>query len=188
MKTVSLALPGMILIEPQIFRDDRGHFLESWNEGRYEKAGIVGRFIQDNVSWSRRGVLRGLHFQEPHPQAKLVSVLHGEVWDVAVDIRLGSETFGKWMGMRLSAENGRQLYIPEGFAHGFVVLSEAALFSYKCTDYYHPEAEAAIRWDDPDLAVEWPVAEPFLSGKDRQGMLLRDVPADRLPQLALAQP
>ena len=185
MKVEHLSLSGLILIEPRIFRDDRGHFLESWNQDRYEEAGIDAPFVQDNVSWSAKGVLRGLHFQEPHAQGKLISVLHGEVWDVAVDIRVGSETFGRWLGMTLSAENGRQLYIPEGFAHGFVVVSEGALFSYKCTEYYHPEAELAIRWDDPDLAIEWPVPDPVLSRKDRDGLRLRDVPEERRPHIAL---
>lgn len=175
MNVVDDALPGLRLIEPRIHRDERGHFLESWNRARYEEAGIPGGFVQDNVSWSERDVLRGLHYQEPYAQGKLITVLHGEVWDVAVDIRTDSETFGKWMGLTLSADNGRQLYIPEGFAHGFVVVSDGALFSYKCTDYYHPEAEKTIRWDDPELGIEWPVRHPVLSDKDRAGEPLRSV-------------
>lgn len=175
MKVQELTLPGLRLIEPRIFRDERGQFLETWNQLRYREAGLPRTFVQDNVSWSTRGVLRGLHYQEPHAQGKLVSVLRGEVWDVAVDIRTDSATFGQWMGVTLSAENGRQLYIPEGFAHGFVVLSDGALLSYKCTDYYHPETERTIRWNDPEIGIGWPVEDPILSAKDRAGEPLRSL-------------
>jgi dTDP-4-dehydrorhamnose 3,5-epimerase len=183
MKVTELDLPGVKLIEPKVFRDDRGHFLESYREARYREAGIPDRFVQDNLSYSSRGVLRGLHLQHPRGQAKLVSVLHGEVFDVAVDVRVGSETFGRWTGHRLSADNARQMYVPAGFAHGFLVLSETALFAYKCSDEYVPEAELSIRWDDPAIGIEWPLAEPTLSPKDADAPLLEDVAPDRLPRL-----
>lgn len=181
MKVRETALPGVLLIEPRVFRDERGYFLESWVEERYRVLGDP-RFVQDNLSSSRQGVLRGLHYQEPHAQAKLVSVLHGEVFDVAVDIRVGSPGFGRWEGHVLSAENALQLYIPEGFAHGFAVLSESAVLAYKCTDYYHPGAEGTVRWDDPALAIEWPVRDPLLSPKDRAAAALREIPPGRLPR------
>ena len=159
-------LPGVLVVEPDVFGDERGFFLETWNRTRYENAGLPGNFVQDNLSFSSRGVLRGLHFQNPHPQGKLVHVLQGEVFDVAVDIRVGSPTFGRWVGVSLSSENKRQLWVPEGFAHGFVVTSETALFSYKCTDFYHREAEAGVLWNDPEIGINWPVEEPTLSDKD----------------------
>jgi dTDP-4-dehydrorhamnose 3,5-epimerase len=174
-KIVEMELPGLRLIEAPVFRDERGHFQETWSEERYRDAGIPGPFVQDNVSCSREGVLRGLHFQEPFPQGKLISVQHGTIWDVAVDVRVGSETFGRWQGIEISAGSGRQVYIPEGFAHGFVVLSEFALFSYKCTEYYHPDAERTVRWNDPELAIEWPVREPILSPRDGAAPLLREL-------------
>jgi len=175
MKVTETELPGVLLVEPRIFRDHRGFFFESWSAERYRQAGIPGPFVQDNVSRSSRGVLRGLHFQNPHPQGKLVTVLEGEVFDVAVDLRVGSPTFGKWAGYYLSAENGRQLYIPEGFAHGFVVTSEFAIFSYKCTEYYRPEADRSLRWNDPEIGIEWPVKEPVLSPKDATAPLLNEL-------------
>lgn len=174
-------IPGLLVIEGRVFADSRGAFTELWTEERYREAGITARFVQDNVSWSGRHVLRGLHFQFPHSQGKLVSVLHGEVFDVAVDIRLGSPTFGRWTGYALSERSGRQLYIPEGFAHGFVVLSDSAVFAYKCTDYHQRAAECVVRWDDVDLGIEWPVGTPQLSERDRTALSLRDVPRDRLP-------
>ena len=175
MKVTPTELDGVLLLEPRVFHDERGYFLETWREDRYAAAGVPAAFVQDNVSWSRRGVLRGLHLQRPHPQGKLVQVLHGEVWDVAADVRPGSPSFGRWAGFALSAENARQLWIPEGFAHGFVVLSEQALFHYRCTDVYHPEAEITVRWDDPDLAIAWPVADPLVSPRDAAGVALRDL-------------
>jgi dTDP-4-dehydrorhamnose 3,5-epimerase len=175
-------LPGVLLLKPPVFRDERGFFRETWRAERYAAAGIPDRFVQDNVSLSTRGVLRGLHFQEPSPQGKLVSVLRGEVWDVAVDVRVGSPTFGRWAGYTLSDENGWQLWVPEGFAHGFVVTSAEALFSYKCTDVYRPEAESTLLWNDPDLAIEWPGAAPLVSAKDEGGARLRDLPPERLPR------
>jgi dTDP-4-dehydrorhamnose 3,5-epimerase len=173
-------LPGLLVIEPKVFGDSRGFFLESWNERRYAELGIQERFVQDNFSFSRWGTLRGLHFQNPAAQGKLVSVLQGEVFDVAVDLRVGSPTFARWRGACLSDEDKRQFYIPSGFAHGFVVLSETALFHYKCTEFYSPESERAIRWNDPDLQIQWPIDSPVLSAKDAAAPLLRDLPKDHL--------
>jgi dTDP-4-dehydrorhamnose 3,5-epimerase len=185
MNLIETALPGVVIIEPKVFGDERGYFLETWNQARYASAGLPATFVQDNLSFSRRGVLRGLHFQNPNAQGKLVHVLQGEVYDVAVDIRLGSPTFGHWVAERLSAENKRQLYIPPGFAHGFCVVSETALFAYKCTDLYHPQTEGSVLWNDPDLAIPWPIADPELSNKDRAGIRLADVPRERLPVYAV---
>jgi len=180
MKVLPCDLEGLLLIEPRVFGDARGFFLETWNERRYSEAGIRGPFVQDNLSFSRRGAVRGLHFQNPSAQGKLVYVLQGEVFDVAVDLRRSSPTFGRWYGVTLSADNKRQLYIPPGFAHGFAVVSETALFAYKCTAFYAPEHETTLLWNDPDLAIPWPVEEPVLSEKDRQGLRLRDLPEDKL--------
>jgi dTDP-4-dehydrorhamnose 3,5-epimerase len=173
-------LPGVRVIEPDVYTDDRGAFLETWNARDYGKQGLDVAFVQDNLSRSRQHVLRGLHFQNPRPQGKLISVLKGAVYDVVVDIRAGSDTFGEWQGTVLSAENARQLYVPEGYAHGFVVTSEEALFHYKCTDFYHPETEGVVRWDDPDLGIDWPVEAPVLSERDRTAPRLNDIPDDRL--------
>ena len=175
-------LPETLLIRPDVFGDARGYFLESWSKRRYLEAGLDRDFVQDNLSYSRKGILRGLHFQNPNPQGKLVQVLQGAVFDVAVDIRLGSPHFGQWHGILLSEENHHQFYIPEGFAHGFCVLSDTALFSYKCTDYYDAPSEYSLCWDDPDLGIAWPLAEaPLLSAKDQAGKLLRDFPRELLP-------
>lgn len=175
MKVREMAIPDVLVIEPQVFGDDRGFFLESFNEKVWcEKAGICAHFVQDNHSRSAKGVLRGLHYQIQQPQGKLVRVVVGEVFDVAVDLRKGSKTFGQWVGVHLSAEEKQQFWVPAGFAHGFIVLSESAEFLYKTTDYYAPEYERCIRWDDPDLAIAWPIAEPVLSNKDRAGKLLRE--------------
>lgn len=173
-------LSGVLLFKPDVFGDSRGYFLESWNRRRYAEQGLDRDFVQDNLSFSRRGILRGLHFQNPGPQGKLVQVLVGEVYDVAVDIRLGSPTFGRWFGVILSEANHHQLYVPEGFAHGFCVTSETAMFSYKCTDFYNPAAEFSLRWDDPDLAIPWPIENPSLSAKDRDGRLLKEFPRESL--------
>jgi dTDP-4-dehydrorhamnose 3,5-epimerase len=164
----SLALEGLFLIRPAVFRDARGYFLETHSLREFEALGLGDPFVQDNESASARGVLRGLHFQSSHPQAKLVRVISGEVFDVAVDLRSGSSTFGKWEGVRLSGERKDQLYISAGFAHGSLVLSEEAVFAYKCTDFYHPEDEDGIRWDDPQLGIAWPDlgVPPRLSEKD----------------------
>ena len=177
-------LPGVLVIEPDVFGDERGFFFEAWNRTRYEDAGLPGNFVQDNLSFSSKGVLRGLHFQNPHPQGKLVHVLQGEVFDVAVDIRVGSPTFGRWVGVSLSSENKRQLWVPEGFAHGFVVTSETALFSYKCTDSYHREAETSVLWNDPDIGIDWPLDDPTLSNKDLAAPRLSESKAlpEYLPQ------
>ncbi len=173
-------LAGLLMIEPRVFGDPRGFFVETWNRRRYQECGITTEFVQDNLSCSRRGILRGLHFQNPTPQAKLVSVWQGEVFDVAVDIRRGSPTFGRWHGVHLSSENKRQFFIPPGFAHGFLVLSEIALFHYKCSDFYTPQHEVALRWDDPDLAIQWPGKDPVVSERDSKGLWFRDVPRERL--------
>jgi dTDP-4-dehydrorhamnose 3,5-epimerase len=180
MKVLTCDISGLLTIEPKVFGDARGFFLESWNLRRYREAGVGVDFVQDNVSFSRRGILRGLHFQNPNPQGKLLQVLQGEVFDVAVDIRRSSRTFGKWHGLVLNAENKRQFYVPPGFAHGFAVLSETALFHYKCTEFYSPADETAIRWDDPDIGIEWPLNEPLLSERDAKGLRLCDVPPERL--------
>lgn len=183
MKIIETKLPGAVVLEPAVFGDARGFFFEAWNAARFGQHGLPTSFVQSNVSSSAKGVLRGLHYQWPRPQGKLVSVLQGEVFDVAVDIRRGSPTFGQWDGVLLSAENKRQFWIPEGFAHGFAVLSETALFSYLCTDVYVKEADAGVRWDDPQIGVEWPIDAPLLSDKDAQAPLLADIAQDRLPDL-----
>ena len=176
MKVTSLAIPDVLLIEPKVFGDDRGFFLESFNEARFEEAvGKSVRFVQDNHSRSVRGVLRGLHYQIKQPQGKLVRVVSGEVFDVAVDLRKESSTFGHWVGCVLSAENKHQMWVPEGFAHGFVVTSDSAEFLYKTTDYWAPEYERCIAWNDPAIGIEWPVdVEPILSEKDKRGVMLAD--------------
>jgi dTDP-4-dehydrorhamnose 3,5-epimerase len=166
-RTIHLEIPGAILIEPDVFRDQRGLFLETYHQERYADAGIPGPFVQDNYSQSVRGTLRGLHFQEPHAQGKLVMVMEGAVYDVLVDVRKGSPTFGRWYGTELSADNRRQLYIPPGCAHGFCVTSERASFLYKCTDFYAPKDERGILWNDPALGIAWPVTTPILSPKDQ---------------------
>jgi dTDP-4-dehydrorhamnose 3,5-epimerase len=181
MKTTPLALPEVLLVEPSVLTDARGWFYESWNRERFAEHGIRFDVAQVNVSRSAFGVLRGLHYQWPNPQGKLVSVLEGEVWDVAVDIRRGSPTFGRWVAATLSAANRRHMWIPEGFAHGFVALSEHATFSYLCTAPYDRAADAGIRWDDPDLAIDWPINDPVLSDKDARAPRLAEVPAERLP-------
>jgi len=165
-------LPGLLKIQPDVFGDARGFFQETWNLRRYTEAGLDRHFVQDNLSYSRRGILRGLHFQNPRPQGKLVYVLEGEVFDVAVDVRADSPTFGQWYGATLSAENHLQLFVPEGFAHGFCVTSEFALFAYKCTDFYNPSAEFSLQWNDPAIGIEWPIQDPELSAKDREGLPL----------------
>ena len=181
MKVVETNLPSCVIIEPAIFGDDRGFFFETWNADRYRQLGLPDKFVQSNVSSSARGVLRGLHYQWPNPQGKLVSVLEGEVYDVAVDIRRGSPTFGRWAAVILSAENKRQFWIPEGFAHGFAVLSERAIFSYLCTAQYDGSADAGVRWDDAAIGIDWPIDSPVLSEKDGKAPFLADVAEDRLP-------
>ena len=184
MKVIETALPGALIIDPQVFGDARGFFYESYNKSTWEAAGIRAEFIQSNVSRSARGVLRGLHYQWPNPQGKLVSVLEGEVYDVAVDIRRGSPTFGQSVGVMLTAENHRHFWIPEGFAHGFCVLSEFATFTYQCTALYDAKADAGIRWNDAELGIDWPLSEPLLSAKDGKTPFLKDVAPERLPVYA----
>lgn len=184
MKAKETSLPGVILLEPTLFGDERGYFLESWNRRRYEEIGIAANFVQDNISFSENGILRGLHFQNPQPQGKLVQVLQGAVFDVAVDIRVGSPHFGRWYGETLSSANHLQLYVPEGFAHGFCVISETALFAYKCTDFYHSKTEFSVRWDDPDLGIKWPLEKASLSEKDQKAVRLKDIPEESLPRFA----
>lgn len=184
MKVIQTDLPGCLVIEPRVFEDARGFFYESFNHDRLAEHGLRPQFVQGNVSASSRGVLRGLHYQWPKPQGKYVSVVEGEVWDVAVDIRRGSPTFGRWTAVLLSAANRRHFWIPEGFAHGFVALSERAVFSYLCTATYDAQADAGVRWDDPALAIDWPVGAPLLSDKDARAPLLADIPAERLPTYA----
>ncbi|MGK8440019.1 dTDP-4-dehydrorhamnose 3,5-epimerase [Ectopseudomonas hydrolytica] len=177
MKVIATALPEVLILEPQVFGDERGFFYESFNARRFAEAtGVSREFVQDNHSRSARGVLRGLHYQLQQAQGKLVRVSAGEVYDVAVDVRRSSPNFGKWVGVHLSAENKRQLWVPEGFAHGFLVLSEYAEFLYKTTDYYAPAHERCIRWDDASLAIDWPLdgLTPQLSAKDQQGLSLQD--------------
>ncbi|MCA1729819.1 MAG: dTDP-4-dehydrorhamnose 3,5-epimerase, partial [Actinobacteria bacterium] len=174
-------LPGVLVFEPKVFGDERGFFMETWNEARYREVGLPACFVQDNLSFSGRGVLRGLHFQNPDQQGKLVYVLQGEVFDVAVDIRVGSPTFGEWTALTLSSENKRQFYIPEGFGHGFLVMSETALFAYKCTAKYNARAETSVLWNDPEIGVEWPVDVPVLSERDRVAPPLAELSPERLP-------
>lgn len=175
-KITETGIKDLLIIEPAVYGDHRGYFTETYNKSDFMKAGLDYDFVQDNQSKSRKNVLRGLHFQKTHPQAKLVRVLDGEVFDVAVDLRPGSPTFGKWFGITLTAENMKQFLIPRGFAHGFLVQSETAIFAYKCDDYYHPEDEAGIRWNDPDIRIEWPiVGEPVLSDKDKIHPWFREV-------------
>lgn len=167
-------IAGVLLVKPKVWGDARGYFVETWQKARYEAAGIVLPFVQDNHSMSRAGIVRGLHFQKTRPQGKLVSVSQGRVFDVAVDIRPSSPTFGQWYGVELTGENQWQLWLAPGLAHGFAVLSETAHFHYKCTAYYCPGDEGAIRWNDPDLAVRWPVADPILSEKDKAAPFFRE--------------
>jgi dTDP-4-dehydrorhamnose 3,5-epimerase len=168
------SLPGVMLVEPRVFSDPRGFFMETYQKTRFAEAGLAHEFVQDNQSHSVRATLRGLHYQIEHAQGKLIRVVRGEVFDVAVDLRRSQPTFGRWTGLYLSEENKRQLYIPPGFAHGFCVVSEEADFFYKCTDYYHPEFERTLLWNDPALGIDWPVREPLVSGKDCRGVPLSE--------------
>ncbi|MDR2013076.1 MAG: dTDP-4-dehydrorhamnose 3,5-epimerase [Rhodanobacter sp.] len=185
MRIVKTVLPGCVVIEPAVHGDTRGFFYESFNHQRFADAGLDLAFVQTNVSRSARGVLRGLHYQWPHPQGKLVNVLEGEVYDVAVDIRAGSPTFGRWAAAILSADNKRHFWVPEGFAHGFAVLSDVATFTYQCTALYDRACDAAVRWNDADIAVDWPIGAPLLSEKDAGAPFLADVPRERLPVYAV---
>lgn len=181
MKLKKTKIPGLLIIEPDVFYDSRGFFLETWQEKRYLEVGIQDPFVQDNFSHSTHGILRGLHYQLRHPQGKLVWVSAGEVFDVAVDIRINSPTFGEWFGIILSSENHLQIYVPPGFAHGFCVLSETADFNYKCTESYVPGDEYGLKWNDPRLGIHWPVADPILSEKDATLPGLDTVPRENLP-------
>ena len=172
-------LDGLLVVTPRVFGDSRGFFMETYSRPVYSQAGIPEHFVQDNVSFSRKGVLRGLHFQNPNAQGKLVHVLQGEIFDVAVDIRRDSSTFGRWHGEHLSAANCRQLWIPAGFAHGFCVVSDSALLAYKCTDVYAPQNEGTVRWDDPDVGIDWPVESPVISEKDAAAPFLADINPER---------
>ncbi|NNF99188.1 MAG: dTDP-4-dehydrorhamnose 3,5-epimerase [Desulfobacteraceae bacterium] len=174
MKIIPTSIPEVLIIEPKVFTDERGKFMETYHQSRYVENKINVTFVQDNLSYSKKHTLRGLHYQYPNAQAKLVQVLKGEVFDVAVDIRFGSPTFGKWVGEILSDQNCRQLYIPKGFAHGFCVLSEEAIFSYKCSDFFTPENESGVIWNDPDICIEWPLKNPILSDKDQNFSRLKD--------------
>jgi dTDP-4-dehydrorhamnose 3,5-epimerase len=176
-------IPGIVIIEPEVYRDPRGFFLETYHAEKYRAAGISGSFVQDNHSRSLMGTLRGLHLQLQRPQGKLVRVIEGEIFDVAVDVRRGSPTFGKWMGVTLSAENFRQCYLPPGFAHGFAVVSAVAQVEYKCTDLYDPKSELGIAWNDPAIGIDWPISEPLLSERDTRHLTLSAV-MERLPIFA----
>jgi len=179
---IETTLPGVIIIEPRVFADERGSFMETWQRERYREAGIAENFVQANLSRSARGVVRGLHHQWPRPQGKLVQVVHGAVFDVAVDIRPHSATFKQWFGLELSAENRRQLYLPPGFAHGFQALTEDAAFSYLCTDAYWPQGDRVIAWNDPELQIQWPLPVTGVSAKDATARQLSDIPEDELPR------
>jgi len=179
MNIASAPIPGLVVIDPRVFGDTRGYFVETWQRERYAEAGLP-EFVQDNLSWSRKGVLRGMHLQNPRAQGKLVCVAEGAVFDVAVDLRKNSPTFGKWHGETLDSKSGRQFYVPPGFAHGFVVLSDFAVFAYKCSDYYNPTGELTLRWNDPKIGIEWPIESPLVSDKDSQGMSIDEIPEDQL--------
>lgn len=183
MNIMETRLPGVLIIEPIVFGDERGFFVETYSEARYKKSGIAMEFVQDNHSRSSKGVLRGLHFQLKHPQGKLVRVVQGSVFDVAVDICFGSPSFGQAFWIELSEENKRQLWIPPGFAHGFVVTSEVADFEYKCTDYYHPDDEGTVLWSDTDLKIPWPTGEIISSPKDSAAQRLKDIDPIHLPKI-----
>jgi len=174
------ALPEVLLIEPKVFGDARGYFKEVFHRDRYREHGIDLDFVQDNVSTSQQGVVRGLHFQTPQPQGKLVQAIVGAVFDVAVDIRRDSPRFGQWVGVELTAENHHQLWIPPGFAHGFAVLTPSATFVYKCTEYYDPAGDRSLLWNDPEVGIAWPIDQPTLSARDQKGTRLRDIPTDEL--------
>lgn len=181
---IATKLKGVYIIEPTVFGDNRGYFMESYSKRDFDEAGLKMNFVQDNESKSKKGVLRGLHFQTKHTQGKLVRVVEGEVFDVAVDLREGSPTFGQWEGVILTAENKRQFYIPEGFAHGFLVLSETATFQYKCTDYYAPEYDGGVLWNDPDIDIKWPlegIDEVLLSDKDKAQQTLKEFTSKENP-------
>ena len=181
MNVIKTKLDGVLIFEPKVFGDDRGFFMETWNYERYKDVGLDVKFVQANLSKSSKGVLRGLHFQNPKPQGKLVQILTGEVFDVAVDIRKGSPTFGQWHGEYLSGDNHKQFYIPEGFAHGFCVLSDSAIFSYMCTNTYDAQADNSLLWNDPKININWPISDPSLSEKDKNAVSLDTINVNKLP-------
>ena len=181
MKIITTNLPGVIVFEPKVFGDKRGFFLETFREDVLQQAGINTQFVQDNHSRSSKGVLRGLHYQMTQTQGKLVRVATGAVFDVTVDVRHESPTFGQWYGTQLDEDNMRMMYVPPGYAHGFVVLSDTTDFIYKCTEYYHPQSEQGIAWDDPDIGIKWPISDVALSDKDKNNVLLKDQMPDKLP-------
>lgn len=183
MNSIATGIAGLVIIEPQVHGDARGYFMETWHAQRYARLGLPDQFVQSNISRSAAGVVRGLHYQFPEPQGKLVQVVEGRVFDVAVDIRSDSPTFRQWVGVELSGENHRQLYVPEGFAHGFCVLGEGATITYLCTRPFSAESDAAIAWDDPDIGVEWPIQPQSLSAKDQAAPRLCEVPEQQLPRM-----
>lgn len=186
MNVIPAAIDGLLILEPRVYEDNRGYFMETYQQDRYDASGVDRLFVQDNISFSVRGTLRGLHFQIQRPQAKLIQVITGEIFDVAVDLRPGSATFGEWIGITLSDANHRQLFIPEGFAHGFCVMSETVHFLYKCSDVYMPQDEGGVLWSDPDIGVEWPLDHPIVSGKDSRLPLLSELSPDQYPQVDIA--
>lgn len=181
MKVTKTKLPGAMILEPVVYPDERGYFQEIWNKERYNELGLPWAFVQDNVSFSKKNVLRGLHFQYSQPQGKLIQVLSGEVFDVAVDVRVNSPSFGQWVGIELSQHNHKQFYIPRGFAHGFCVLSDSAIFLYKCTDFFNASTEIGIIWNDPDIGIDWPIDNPVLSNKDAELPTLNNINKNKLP-------
>jgi dTDP-4-dehydrorhamnose 3,5-epimerase len=182
MEILETKIPGVLIFKPRVFHDPRGWFMESWQQERYAQNDLPQNFVQDNLAYSQKGVLRGLHIQNPHGQGKLVQVIRGEVFDVAVDVRKDSPWFGQWVGVHLTGASHQQFYVPEGFAHGYLVLSDEAIFSYKCSDYYHPETQFSVLWDDPRIAIDWPLEHPpLLADKDREAPLLKDIAVERLP-------
>ncbi|HVY52907.1 MAG TPA: dTDP-4-dehydrorhamnose 3,5-epimerase [Gammaproteobacteria bacterium] len=188
MRVIATDLPEVLIIEPKVHGDARGFFMEMYSEQRYRDAGVIENFVQDNLSSSAKNVIRGLHYQLKHPQAKLVSVLQGKVFDVIVDIRQGSPRFGQWVGVELSDETHRQVYVPAGFAHGFCTLSDKVLFHYNCSDYYHPEDEYGIHWNDGDINIAWPVKEEaIISDKDNKLKALKEIPLQQLPIYSMAK-
>ena len=180
MNVIATDIEGVLIIEPQVFQDPRGCFLETYHANRFKAAGLRSAFVQDNLSFSVKGTLRGMHFQVNHPQSKLVQAITGEIFDVAVDIRPESPTFGRWVSTHLSEQNKRQLLLPPGFAHGFCVLSKNAYIAYKCSEYYRPDDESGIFWSDPSIGIDWPIKDPIISDKDRQLRCLSDLPPEKL--------
>jgi dTDP-4-dehydrorhamnose 3,5-epimerase len=175
-------IEGVLVLEPRIFKDARGYFLETFHANRYLESGVTAHFVQDNLSFSAKGVLRGMHFQHPRAQAKLISVAQGAIFDAVVDVRLGSPTYAQWFGETLTSDNGWQLYVPEGFAHGFAVLSDTAVVTYKCSDYYAPDDEVSLSWNDPDVGIVWPGGDLTVSERDAAGLRLSQVPTNKLPR------